>query len=165
MAMAELVRGTISSRDLSSGDNLAAPGSRAQPKGPESSTVSVASSDNRDEDLPRSTDGSLDKFRRRTSEDARSETSSSHRRRMSRLFKGRSKRNKSATSQDDLSQLDASDDVPPLPYVRRPSAERRNQSDESLGLHKSVASSLLTEDSDDEAYVSSFFFGFCRVCQ
>jgi len=139
-------------RELSSRDNLAAPGSRATSKGPESSTVSVASSDNRDEDLRKSSDGALDRLKsRRTSEDGRSDTSSSHRRRMSRLFKGRSKRRKSATSQDDISQVDPSEEIPPVPYIRRPSAEPRNQSDDSLGLHKSVASSLLTEDSDSDA--------------
>jgi hypothetical protein len=137
--------------DISSRDNLATPTSRATSKGPASSTVSIASSDNRDDDLRKSTDGAMDKLKSRGSEDGRSDTSSHHRQRMSRIFKGRSsKRRKSATSQDDLSQLDPTEDIPPVPYVRRPSAEPRNQSDDSLGLHKSVASSLLTEDSDSE---------------
>ena len=124
-------------------EQLAAPTSRAASKSPASSTVSVASSD----ELRKSGDGTLDKFRRRASLDARSDTSDSNRRRMSRIFKGRSKRRKSATSQDDVSQLDPDDDA----SVRRPSAGPPNQSDDSLGLHRSVASSLLTEDSDDDA--------------
>jgi hypothetical protein len=116
--------------------------------------VSIASSDNRDDDVRKSSDGALDKLRRRNSEDGRSDTSSHHRKRMSRIFKGRSKqRKKSAASQDELglSLLDHGDEIPPVPHVRRPSAEPRNQSDDSLGLHKSVASSLLTEDSDSDA--------------
>jgi hypothetical protein len=116
--------------------------------------VSIASSDNRDDDVRKSSDGALDKLRSRNSEDGRSDTSSHHRKRMSRIFKGRSKqRKKSAASQDDLalSLLDHGDEIPPVPHVRRPSAEPRNQSDDSLGLHKSVASSLLTEDSDSDA--------------
>jgi hypothetical protein len=127
-------------------EKLAAPTSRASSKSPASSIVSVASSDARDDELRKSGDGTLDKFRRRASLDARSDTSDSNRRRMSRIFKGRSKRRKSATSQDDLSQLDPDDDA----SVRRPSAGPPNQSDDSLGLHRSVASSLLTEDSDDD---------------
>lgn len=138
------------SHDVSSRDNLAAPVSRATSKDPESSAVSIASSDTRDDDMRKSTDGALDKLKSRNSDDGRSDTSSPHRRRMSRMFKGRSKRRKSATSQDDLSQLDPTEDIPPVPHVRRPSAEPRNHSDDSLGLHKSVTSSLLTEDSDSE---------------
>jgi hypothetical protein len=97
------------------------------------------------------TDGALDRLKSRNSDDGRSDTSSAHRKRMSRIFKGRSKRRQSATSQDDLSQLDPAEDIPPVPPVRRPSAEPRNHSDDSLGLHRSVASSLLTEDSDSDA--------------
>jgi hypothetical protein len=151
MAAVDRARSVNSAHDVSSRDNLAAPVSRAPSKGPESSTVSIASSDNRDDELRRSTDGALDKLKSRASDDGRSDTSSPHRHRMSRMFKGRSKRRKSAASQDDLSQLDPAEDIPPVPHVRRPSAEPRNYSDDSLGLHKSVASSLLTEDSDPEA--------------
>jgi hypothetical protein len=150
MAAVDRARSAIPPPEVASRDNLAAPASRATSKSPESSAVSVASSDNRDDNLPKSADGTLDKMRRRGSEGGRSDTSSHHRRRMSRIFKGRSKRTKSATSQDDLAQLDPANDIPPVPHVRRPSAEPRNQSDDSLGLHKSVASSLLTEDSDTE---------------
>ncbi|KAF2821334.1 hypothetical protein CC86DRAFT_373690 [Ophiobolus disseminans] len=151
MAAVDGARSANSSHELSSRDNLAAPVSRTPSKGPESSTVSVASSDNRDDDLRKTSDGALDRLKSRTSEDGRSDTSSTHRRRMSKLFKGRSKRRKSATSQDDISQVDPREDIPPVPYIRRPSAEPRNQSDDSLGLHRSVASSLLTEDSDSDA--------------
>lgn len=124
-----------------SSDNLAP--SRATSKGPESSAVSIASSDNRDDDLHKSTDGALgDKLKSRNSDDGRSDTSSAHRIRMSRMFKGRNKRRKSTTSQD--SQLNPADEPPP------PVPQIRNYSDDSLGLHKSAASSLLTEDSDPD---------------
>lgn len=150
MATIDGARGANVSRDLSS-SSLAAPGSRApSSKGPESSAVSVASRDSREDDMRTTSDGALDRLRSRTSDDGRSDTSS-HRQRMSKLFKGRSKRPKSATSQDDLSQLDPHGDTSGVSYVRRPSAEPRNYSDDSLGLHRSVASSLLTEDSDSEA--------------
>jgi hypothetical protein len=150
MAAVDRARSVNSAHDTR--DSLAAPASRAASKGPESSAVSVASSNNRDDDMRKSTDGALDRLKSRNSDDGRSDTSSAHRMRMSRIFKGRSKRRKSATSQDDLSQLvDSTEDMPPVPHVRRPSAESRNHSDDSLGLHKSVASSLLTEDSDSDA--------------
>ncbi|KAH3944880.1 hypothetical protein HBI56_152740 [Parastagonospora nodorum] len=133
-------------------NNLSTPRSRATSKGPESSTVSIDSSDNRDDDLHKSTDGALgDKLKSRNSDDGRSDTSSAHRIRMSRMFKGRNKRRKSTTShasQD--SQLDPAEDTPPVPQLRRPGTEPRNYSDDSLGLHKSAASSLLTEDSDPD---------------
>lgn len=148
MAATDHARSANSTREMFSRDSLATPGTS---KGPASSTVSVASSDYRDDDLRKSSDGALDKLRSRNSDDGRSDTSASHRRRMSKLFKGRSKRRKSATSQDDLSQVDPGEGIPPVPAVRRPSAEPRNYSDDSLGLHKSVASSLLTEDSDSDA--------------
>jgi hypothetical protein len=112
---------------------------RATSKGPESSTVSI-SSDN--DDLHKSTDGALgDKLKSRNSDDGRSDTSSVHRIRMSRMFKGRNKRRKSTSHTSLESQMDAADDPPPVPPIR-------NYSDDSLGLHKSAASSLLTEDSD-----------------
>ncbi|KAF1847529.1 GRAM domain-containing protein [Cucurbitaria berberidis CBS 394.84] len=144
-------RSIQSSRDQSSRDNsLAAPGNRATSKGPASSTVSLASSDNPSEELRRSTDGAIDRLKSRNSEDGRSDTSSSHRRRMSRLFKGRKKRTKSG-SPDDVSPLDSNEHVPPVPDIRLPSGDLPNHSQESLGLAKSVTSSLLTEDSDSEA--------------
>jgi hypothetical protein len=131
-------------------NTLSAPVGRASSKGPDSSAVSVASSDRSNPDLRKSSDGALDKFRsRNNSEDARSDTSSSHRRRMSKLFKGRKKRRGSG-SQDDLSHFDPNEALPPVPPIRHPSADAHNASVESLGLAKSVASSLLTEDSDSE---------------
>jgi hypothetical protein len=150
MAAVDRARSVNAAHDVSSRDNLA-PGSRAPSKGPASSTVSIASSDNREDDFRGSADGALDRLKSRASDDGRSDTSSPHRTRMARMFKGRSKRRKSATSQDDFSQLDPAEDIPAVPHVRRPSAEPRNYSDDSLGLHKSVASSLLTEDSDSDA--------------
>jgi hypothetical protein len=130
-------------------NSLAAP--RATSKGPGSSAVSVASSDG-NEDLGKTGDGAMDRFRsRQNSEDARSDTSTSHRRRMSKFFKGRSRR-RGSDSQEDLSQADPNETVPPVPDVRRPSMGHHPlQSEESLGLAKSVASSLLTDDSDPEA--------------
>jgi hypothetical protein len=126
-----------------------APAPRAQSKGPESSTVSIASSDGND-DLAKSSDGTMDRLRsRQNSEDARSDVSSSHRRRMSKLFKGR-KKSKGSLSQDDVSQIDPNELVPPVPTITRPSMGHPYQSDDSLGLAKSVASSLLTDDSDTE---------------
>ncbi|KAH9867856.1 hypothetical protein IAQ61_007160 [Plenodomus lingam] len=146
--------------------SLAASDSRSASKGPASSTVSIASSDRSTDDLRKSTDGARDsKMRgsRKNSEEARSDTSSSHQKRMSKLFKGRRK-SKASRSHDDISMLDAHQDVvvPPVPPVptmsshpnsiNPPSTEPRyNQSDDSLGLAKSVASSLLTEDSDTES--------------
>lgn len=150
MAAVESARSANVSRELSS-TGLAAPTSRANSKGPESSAVSVASSDTRDDDLRRASDGAFDRLRSRNSDDGRSDTSS-HRTRMSKLFKSRSKRRQSATSsQDDSSQVDLHEGAPPMPSVRRPSMDARNPSEDSLGLHKSVASSLLTEDSDSDA--------------
>ncbi|KAH9866706.1 hypothetical protein J1614_008399 [Plenodomus biglobosus] len=137
--------------------SLAAPGSRAASKGPTSSTVSIASSDRSTDDLRRSTEGTRDKLggSRNHSEDARSDTSSSHHRRMSKLFKGRRK-SKTSRSHDDSHDLDHDhnhdrDHVPPVPPIYRPSTEPRYQSDDSLGLAKSVTSSLLTDDSDMES--------------
>ena len=129
-------------------NSLAAP--RATSKGPASSSVSIASSDGND-DLRKSSDGAIDRFRsRQNSEDARSETSSTHHsRRMSKIFKGLKKRRGSG-SQEDLSQVDPNEAVPPVPEIRRLSTGHPYQSDESLGLAKSVASSLLTEESDTE---------------
>lgn len=92
-------------------------------------------------------DGALDKLKSRGSEDGHGE--GSHRRRMSKLFKGRRRRRRSS-AQDDLSQVDTNEEVPPLP-VRPQTGDAPFQSEESLALHKSVASSLLTEDSDAES--------------
>lgn len=135
---------------LSRDKSLAAPVHAATSKGPDSSTVSIASSDNASDHVRKSTDGALDRLKSRHSDDGRSDTSSSNRRRMSRLFKGRKKRRQSG-SHDDLSPLDSHEQIPPVPDIRVPGGERPNQSQESLGLAKSVTSSLLTEDSDSEA--------------
>ena len=132
-------------RDIRDSNTLAAPS--ANGKGPDSSTVSIASSDGGD-DMNR--DGAMDRLKSRQNSDARSDASSSHRQRMSKLFKGRKKRRASG-SQDDLSQLDPADSVPPVPELKRPSVSQLYQSDDSLGLAKSVASSLLTDDSDAES--------------
>jgi len=132
-------------RDIRDSNTLAAPS--ANGKGPDSSTVSIASSDGGD-DMNR--DGAMDRLKSRQNSDARSDASSSHRQRMSKLFKGRKKRRASG-SQDDLSQLDPADSVPPVPELKRPSVGQLYQSDDSLGLAKSVASSLLTDDSDAES--------------
>ncbi|KAF2028154.1 hypothetical protein EK21DRAFT_70318 [Setomelanomma holmii] len=147
MAAVDRARSVTSLRDLATGDNLAAPPSRGTSKGPESSTLSIASSNNRDDDLHKSSDGVLDRLKSRNSEDGRSDTSSHHRKRMSRIFKGRSKQRKKSTTSHDEFPLDQGDEIPPLPTVRRPSAEPRNQSDDSLGLHKSVASNATLVDS------------------
>lgn len=141
-------RGQKTSRD----NSLAAPANSTTSKGGiSSSTTSIASSDGHGDGLQSAGDGTLDKFKSRTSDDGNSETSS-HRRKMSRLFKGR--RRRKSTAPDDLSQGDANEDVPPLPDSKPQSVQNVDppfQSDESLGLHKSVASSLLTEDSDADA--------------
>ena len=134
-------RRSIGSR-LGKEHSLAAPGHgrRATSKSPASSAVSMASS----EDLPTASGGGADeRLRSRTnSEDARSDTSAPHPTRMAKLFKTR-KRNKPPRGHDEL---------PPPPV--RPSGETRDYSDDSLGLAKSVTSSLLTEESDVDAYVA-----------
>lgn len=95
-------------------------------------------------------DGALDRLRSRNSDDNRSDSSSNnHHRRLSGLFKRKKRRNDG--SRDDVSQVDATDKTAASPAdIRRPSAEPRNLSDDSLGLHKSVAGSLLTSDSDSD---------------
>ena len=111
-------------------NTLAAP--RAQSKGPDSSTVSIASSDGNDDLLRKSSDGAMDRLKsRQNSDDGRSDVSSSHRRRMSKLFKGR-KKSKGSLSQDDVSQFDPNEVVPPVPTIRRPSMGHPYQSDAVL---------------------------------
>ncbi|KAJ4356424.1 uncharacterized protein N0V89_004457 [Didymosphaeria variabile] len=142
--------------DPNSRDNsLAAPVHRALSKGNiSSSATSVTSSDGHGDagsDLQSSGDGVFDRRKSRGSEDANSETSS-HRRKLSRMFKGRKGRRKSM--QDDISPGELNQDVPPLPdvpIIRAPGDDPRFRSEESLGLHKSVPSSLLIEDSDTES--------------
>lgn len=136
--------------------SLAAPVQRAVSKGGiSSSATSVASSDGHGDaasDLQPSGDATADRLRSRASEDAISDTSS-HRRRMSKLFKGRRSRRRKSV-QDDTSQPDSNEDVPPLPDtadIRARADAAKFPSEESLALHKSVASSLLTEDSDAES--------------
>jgi hypothetical protein len=124
-------------------NSLAAPNGFTFSKGGVgSSATSIASSDNQS-DLKSSTDGAVDRLKSRGSDDGNSE-GSSHRRRMSKLFKKKSKRRKS----EEVPQMDATDDIPRVPAIR---ADPASESVDSLGLHKSVASSLLTEDSDAES--------------
>ncbi|KAL5432828.1 hypothetical protein PMIN06_011888 [Paraphaeosphaeria minitans] len=161
MAVVERTRSTTSSvggNSTNSRDNaLAAPAYQALSKGTaniSSSATSVTSSDGQGDagsDLPVSGDGAWDRRKSRGSEDANSETSS-HRQKLSRMFKGRKGRRKSM--HEDMSPAELHRDVPPLPEVpmiRAPGEGMRSHSDDSLGLHKSVASSLLTEDSDAES--------------
>lgn len=95
-----------------------------------------------------SIDGALEKLKTGGSEEKRSSEEST--RRMSKLFKGRRKRRKSA-GQDDHSQADSAEEIPPLPDNSLLFLDQVGPSEESLGLHKSVASSLLTEDSDTDS--------------
>lgn len=157
MAVVERARSTTSSTGQNSRDNsLAAPGHRTVSKGNiSSSATSVASSDGHgdaaSDRLSSGGDGALDRRKSRGSEDANSETSS-HRRKLSRMFKSRKARRKSM--QDDISPGELVQDVPPLPDVptiNAPGDDSRFQSEESLGLHKSVASSLLIDDSDADS--------------
>jgi hypothetical protein len=150
--MATHVERTTSQASLvpsSTETSLTARNGRQPSKGGLSSrATSIASSDDlrASSDVQSSGDGALDKFKSRGSDDGSSETSS-QRRKMSRLFKSRKGRRKSATVDDYTSpQLDATQAVPPLPDSRP-----LFQSEDSLPLHKSVASSLLTEDSDAES--------------
>lgn len=123
-----------SSRDQS----LAAPQDRALSKSPSTSALSVGS------DAPGdSHDGALDRLRSRASDDGRSDSSgNNHKRRLSGLFK----RRKASAAHNG----DSRDDVSQVSQVARPSAEPRNYSDDSLGMHKSLSSSLLTQDSDSD---------------
>ena len=126
-------------------NTLAAP--RAQSKGPDSSTVSIASSDGNDDLLRKSSDGAMDRLKsRQNSDDGRSDVSSSHRRRMSKLFKGR-KKSKGSLSQDDVSQFDpneTSEHGSPVPERRLagPRKERRKQSAHRRLRHGIVSCTL-----------------------
>lgn len=136
-----------SSRDQS----LAAPADKTLSKSASASALSVSS------DAPGDAhDGALDRLKSRNSDDGRSDSSSNHKRRLSGLFKRKKQRTaRDGGSRDDLLQMDPADSAGAAPAglpadIRRPDAAPRNHSDDSLGLHKSVASSLLTEDSDSE---------------
>lgn len=125
--------------------------SRRKSKPNNSSTNSIASTDTPGDgsrSMRSSIDGALDKLKTGGSEEKRSSEEST--RRMSKLFKGRRKRRKSA-GQDDHSQADSAEEIPPLPDNSLLSLDQVGPSEESLGLHKSVASSLLTEDSDTDS--------------
>lgn len=129
--------------------SLAAPADKSLSKSVSTSALSVSSDGPGD-----SHDGARDRLRSRNSDDGRSDSSSNHKRRLSGLFKRKKHSTKGgSSSRDDVSQMDPADSAAfaALPAdIRRPSTAPRNHSDDSLGLHKSVASSLLTEDSDSE---------------
>ncbi|KAF2735977.1 hypothetical protein EJ04DRAFT_490796 [Polyplosphaeria fusca] len=148
----ERSRSAASTKQPSADMSLAAPNGRQLSKsGMSSAATSVASSEDMrrvSNDLQSSGDGALDKFKSRGSDDGNSETSS-QRRKMSRLFKGRKGRRKSTAQDDFSSSVDTVEPVPPLP-----AANPLSQSEDSLPLHKSVASSLITEDSDAESPVN-----------
>lgn len=159
MAVADRARSTTSSMGQSSRDNsLAAPVQRTGSKGNFSSSAnSVASSDGHGDaasDLHSSQDGALDRRKSRGSDQDASSETSSHRRKISKLFKGRKARRKSM--QDDTVPPGLDGDVPPMPdmpTIITPNDDPRfqSQSEESLGLHKSTPSSLLADDSDADA--------------
>jgi hypothetical protein len=137
-------------RNASREDSLA-PNSQTASTGRLSSSATSVASSSELGDAPRdwrpTLDGTGDKSKR-SSEDGHSETSS-HRRRISKLFKkGRRRR------MSDLSQADAGEEMPP-PLPDRDTRDTRADplfpSQESLPLHKSVANSLLTDDSDVES--------------
>jgi hypothetical protein len=137
-------------------NTLAAPaGRRGSKAGFSSAATSIASSENlldSASDVKLSGDSSLDPFKSRASDDGQSETSS-HRRKMSRLFK-KGKRGRRKSTQDDPAPPDTPQEpVPPMPEARPQQRTREEsfQSEDSLGLAKSVPSSLLTEDSDTES--------------
>src|SRR5690242_17199437 len=116
--------------------SLHAPYSRQTSKGGSiSSAHSIASSDSpgdRTSGLQSSGDGALDKLKSRSSEDGQhSEGSSTHRRRMSKLFKGRRRRSKASNQHDDMSQHDGTEEVPPLPDAKPLSMDPQFQSEES----------------------------------
>ncbi|KAF2205243.1 hypothetical protein GQ43DRAFT_437158 [Delitschia confertaspora ATCC 74209] len=120
--------------------------SRAAPMGNNSSANSIASSDTPHEGssgMRSSLEDSLSKFTSRFSEDGH--RGEGKRRRMSKLLKGR-RRRKSVAHEEDSSPLEV-EEVPPMPEAM---SLDQFQSQESLGLAKSVASSLILEDSDTE---------------
>lgn len=129
--------------------SLAAPADKALSKSASASALSVNSDGPGD-----SHDGARDRLRSRNSDDGRSDSSSNnHKRRLSGLFKRKKQRTATKDgggSRDDLSQIDPADYPVSAADIRRPGDVPRNYSDDSLGLHKSVASSLLTEESDSE---------------
>lgn len=127
---------------------------RRKSKPNNSSTNSIASSEKSGDTssgMRSSLDGALDKLRsskeRRNSADSNA-SNNGKRDKMARLFKGRGRRK--SIAQDNGSQIDQTEAIPPLPNSSM-FLDSRAYSDESLGLHKSVASSLLTEDSDTES--------------
>ena len=150
MAAVERVQ-TASTR--ASRESSLVPNDRTTSKGGlSSSATSVASSDpDAQVDLTSSADGTMDRFKSRGSDDGQSETSS-HRRKISKLFKRQRKR----SQQEDVPPLpDHADDarfkspgLDPEGAADRPPLFQ--QSEESLGLYKDVPSSLLTDDSDTE---------------
>jgi hypothetical protein len=123
--------------------SLSTPNDLNRSKSPSVSSTSLAS----DADHARTT-------KSRGSDDGRSDTSTSvHRTRMSRMFKGRSKRTPSNSRIEDApsdAHLDDDDNTPhDSPSAHAPPLSP-NYSQESLGLAKSVTSSLLTDDSDPD---------------
>ena len=122
---------------------------RRKSKPNNSSTNSIASTDTLGDEsrsMRSSIDGALDKLKTGGSEKRSSEEST---RRMSKLFKGRRKRRKSV-AQDGHSQADSTEEIPPLLDNSLLSLDQVSPSEESLG-HKSIASSVLTEDSDTDS--------------
>ncbi|KAF2806177.1 uncharacterized protein BDZ99DRAFT_448877 [Mytilinidion resinicola] len=136
---------------------------RRKSKPNNSSTNSIASSDTHGDGssgMRSSLDGALEKLKTRNSEDRRDSTESTNgtsngtRDKMSKLFKGRRRRRQS-NAQDgashESSQLDLTEDIPPLPSTSMLSLGTSAHSEESLHMHRSVPSSLLTEDSDTDS--------------
>jgi hypothetical protein len=118
----------------------------------DSSAASVASSGSRAEEstgsgegrMRSSIDGVVDTFRRRSSVDTDIQTESQSRRLSKLKNKLRRKRDDDEGGALSLEQSTAS-----LPAISIYDNEKANASDSSL-LHKSIASSLLTEDSEHE---------------
>lgn len=128
----------------------------------ESGSDSVASSSNEAAEdsgsrFLSSVDGAIDKLKekarssgdkqdkeRRLSTDSTAERKES---RVSKLFHGKLGRKKNAED-DDVSRLNAD-----ASHSNRDISQHDYPSEDSLQLHKSVASSLLTEESDTEQYV------------
>lgn len=139
-------------------NTLATPlGRRGSKAGYSSTATSIASTDNLGGDVTgdvrSSGDGTVDKFKSRPSEDGNSETSS-QRSKMSRLFKKGRRRRKSIASiaQDEMHKVEPPpEETAPIQAAPRPSLTMEDSfpSEDSLGLAKSVPSSLLTEDSEE----------------